>query len=150
MKFIVFVLVLFFVACTHKSDFALNEEAEKEVLIELLNHFLHGASINDYETHAQFWADELIYTGSSGNRTTKENILMSIKNASPNPADENTIYHAENIKIQIYGSTAIVAFKLVATYPDERRAYFYNTGAFVKKEPHWQAVAWQATKIPVL
>ena len=39
--------------------------------------------------------------------------------------------------------TAVVAFRLVS----EPQQYF-NTGTFVKRGGRWQAVAWQATKIP--
>jgi hypothetical protein len=36
-----------------------------------------------------------------------------------------------------------VAFRLVTATQQ-----YFNTGTFVKREGRWQAVAWQATKIP--
>ena len=48
-------------------------------------------------------------------------------------------------------ATAVVAFRLVGktnkTGKTETANYF-NTGTFVKRDGKWQAVAWQATKIP--
>ena len=47
------------------------------------------------------------------------------------------------MQVRIYGSTAVVAFRLVSA-PQQ----YLNTGTFVKRRGRWQAVAWQATKIP--
>jgi hypothetical protein len=56
------------------------------------------------------------------------------------------------VDVRLYGNTAVVAFKLVGTptneAPEADVLYFYNTGTFVKRDGNWQAVAWQATKIP--
>lgn len=147
MRLVFILLVIGVMACTPQKENSLSEEAEKEMLIQLLNRFLHGASINDYDTHVTFWADDLIYTGSAGTRTNKQNILDGIRNATPNPDDSEVVYHAEDIQIQLYGTTAIVAFKLVATFSDDTVSRFYNTGTFLKRNNHWQAVAWQATRI---
>lgn len=81
--------------------------------------------------------------------------------ASMTPADDaadtaddggpSTVYSAENIQVDLYGSTAIVAFKLVGTPQgdsDAAIAYYFNTGTFLKRDGAWQVVAWQATKIP--
>ena len=37
-------------------------------LTKLLNEFLAGASHNDAAMHDRFWAEDVIYTGSSGRR----------------------------------------------------------------------------------
>jgi len=148
MRLVFILLVISVMACTPQADNSVSVEAEKETLILLLESFLYGASINDFDTHAIFWADDLIYTGSAGTRTNKQNILDGIRNASPNPDDSDVVYHAEDIQIQLYGTTAIVAFKLVATFSDDTVSRFYNTGTFLKRNNRWQAVAWQATRIP--
>ncbi len=48
---------------------ALNAQAQTapyaEELTKLLKEFLAGASRNDVATHDRFWAEDLIYTGSS-------------------------------------------------------------------------------------
>ena len=43
-----------------------------------LNDFLDGASKNDPAVHERFWADELIYTGSSGRRIGKADIMRDV------------------------------------------------------------------------
>ncbi len=71
---------------------------------------------------------------------------------APKPADPKTIFTSEEVRIQQYGNTAIVAFRLVGTTTegdgDHDAAKFYNTGTFVKRKGKWQVVAWQATRIP--
>jgi hypothetical protein len=55
----------------------------------------------------------------------------------------------EDVKVQLFGNTAIVTFKLSGTPVDGSDAkYYFNTGTFIKREGQWRAVAWQATVIP--
>jgi hypothetical protein len=144
---IIFTLTLFFAGCNPNKTSSVINEQEEVALINLLHWFLEGASINDYQTHELFWADELIYTGSSGSRTTKQDILEGIKNSEP-VSESDVKYHAEDIQIQLHGSVSVVAFKLVATFTNGDRSEFYNTGTFIKNDDRWQAIAWQATRIP--
>src|SRR4026207_647772 len=82
-------------------------------LTKLLNDFLAGASRNDIAVHERFWADDLIYTRSAGRRVNKAEILRDMRAApAPKPSDPKTVYTAEDIQIQQYGETAIVAFRL--------------------------------------
>jgi len=127
------------------------ENMEKEVLQNLLTEFLDGASVNDFDIHDRFWAEDLIYTGSGGDRITKQDIL----NGLGEPADDEELaeYYSEEVDIKLYGDdAAVVAFKLVANIPLENGRFetlnFYNTGTFVKRNNEWRAVAWQATQIP--
>ncbi|MDR9418585.1 nuclear transport factor 2 family protein [Gracilimonas sp.] len=124
---------------------------EKEVLNDLLNEFLEGASYNDPETHDRFWAEDLIYTGSAGTRTTKADIMSGMPDSVDRSVEPASKYHAEDVQIQLYGDAAVVAFKLVSvteSNPSNQRMEFYNTGTFVKRDGDWKAVAWQATRIP--
>src|SRR6478672_8448410 len=86
-------------------------------LTKLLNDFLAGASRDDVAMHDRFWADDLIYTGSSGKRIGKADIMRDVRSevSSPTKNSGTTIYTAEDIRIQQYGATAIVAFRLVGT-----------------------------------
>lgn len=122
-------------------------------LTTLLQDFLAGASRNDAAMHDRFWAEDLIYTTSSGKRIGKADILHDVRaEASAPPGDEKTIYSAEEIRIQQYGTTAIVAFHLIGTTTKGGKtevANYLNTGTFLKREGKWQAVSWQATKVPV-
>src|ERR1043165_7755781 len=90
-------------------------------LTKLLNDFLAGASRNDPAAHERFWADDLIYTRSAGRRTNKAEIMHDVRSApAPKPDDPKSVYTAEDIRIQQYGDTAIVAFRLVRS--EESRA----------------------------
>jgi len=121
-------------------------------LTRLLNEFLAGASRGDAAIHDKFWADDLIYTRSAGVRTNKAEIMRGLRAApAPKPDDPKTTYTAEDIRIQQYGKTAIVAFRLVGTTVDHGKtqiAQFLNTGTFLKRKGKWQVVAWQSTRIP--
>lgn len=118
-------------------------------LTRLLNEFLAGAGRGDAAVHDRFWADDLIYTRSTGVRTNKEEIMKGLKSSppAPKPGDPVTVYTAEDIQIHQYGDAAVVAFKLVitTTKADGTKTIGnnLNTGTFIKLKGKWQAVAWQ-------
>ncbi len=70
----------------------------------------------------------------------------------PKAGDEAVVYTAKDIRIQQYGDTAIVAFRLVSTTTakdgTQKVANYLNSGTFLKRNGKWQVVNWQATKIP--
>jgi hypothetical protein len=121
-------------------------------LTKLLNEFLAGASRNDPAVHDRFWADDVIYTGSAGRRRGKAEIMHDVRSApAPKPGDPTTVYTAEDVLIQQYGDTAIVAFRLVATTVKGATTdvmNYLNSGTFVKRNSKWQVVNWQSTKMP--
>jgi ketosteroid isomerase-like protein len=121
-------------------------------LTKLLKDFLAGASRNDAAIHEGFWADDLIYTASTGRRIGKADIMKEVRGEGPpKPGDEVTVFSAEDIRIQQYGDTAIVAFRLVGTTDKDGNKTvknYLNTGTFLKRNGKWQAVAWQATMMP--
>lgn len=121
-------------------------------LTRLLKEFLAGAGRNDAAMHDRFWAEDLIYTGSAGRRRGKADILRDVRAApAPKPGDPTTTYTAEDIRIQQYGTTAIVAFRLVGTTAQGGKtevANYLNTGTFLKRNGKWQVVSWQATRMP--
>lgn len=121
-------------------------------LTTLVNDFLAGASRNDAAVHDRFWADDLIYTGSSGRRVGKADILKDVRSAPPpKPEDPVVTYAAEEVRVQPYKDSAVVAFRLVATTAADGTTSvqkYLNTGTFVKRKGQWRAVAWQATRLP--
>ena len=123
-------------------------------LTQLLKKFLAGAGRNDVAMHERFWADELIYTSSLGQRIGKADILREVRaeaGAPPKPNDPVMTYNAEDIRIQQYGTTAIVAFRLVGTTERDGTKEiknYLNTGTLLKRDGKWQAVSWQATALP--
>ncbi|HVF73156.1 MAG TPA: nuclear transport factor 2 family protein [Chthoniobacterales bacterium] len=140
-------------AVTHAA-----EAPDAPELTKLLNEFLAGASKNDIAMHDRFWAEELVYTSALGRRKGKADIMRELREesgkapaASPTPDEGTTIYTAEDVRIQQYGDTAIVAFRLVATTDKagtKTVANYFNTGTFLKRNAKWQVVGWQATALP--
>lgn len=124
-------------------------------LTKLLNDFLAGASRNDAAMHDRFWAEDLIYTGSTGTRRGKAEVMSGVRSSPPaRPGDPKSVYSSEEVRIQQYGNTAIVAFRLVNTTEKAEKdgktevTKYYNTGTFLRRNGKWQVVSWQATRIP--
>lgn len=130
--------------------------AEAAELTRLLQDFLAGAGRNDVAMHDRFWAEDLIYTSAKGRRKGKADIMRELREeAAPKEKalaeEETTVYTAEDVRIQQYGTTAIVAFRLVATTEKSGKkevANYFNTGTFLKRDGKWQAAGWQATAAP--
>src|SRR5436853_7834316 len=76
-------------------------------ITQLLKQFLDGASRNDIKMHERFWAEDLVYTSSSGRRRTKDDIRKDVakENAAPQTTNEQTRYTAEDIHVRQYGTT---------------------------------------------
>lgn len=128
------------------------EAPDAAKLTALLKEFLAGAGVNDATAHDRFWAEDLVYTGSTGRRVGKAEIMKDVGSAPPpKPGDPRVTYGAEDIRIRQYGSTAIVAFRLVATTArgdTTEVASFLNSGTFLRRGGRWQVVCWQATRVP--
>lgn len=88
--------------------------ADEAALRALLSEFLAGASRNDAAVHERFWAESLVYTRSTGVRVGKPDILKSVRAAPASGPDvAHTAYSAEDVRVQQYGDTAVVTFRLV-------------------------------------
>lgn len=127
---------------------AAGNASDTDELTAMLHEFLAGVS--EEAAHDRFWAEDLIYTSSRGTRTSKAEIMQGFGSAEGRETEESgPVYTAEDIRIQLYGTTAVVAFRLVATPADDAPVEnYFNTGTFLKRNGIWQVVAWQATKIP--
>jgi len=126
--------------------------SDAAALTALLNEFLAGASRNDVATHERFWANDLVYVRSAGRLTTKDEILSGLRGRPATSSDEPpTTYTSEDVHIRQYGDTAVVNFRLVGAAAREGRretTRYLNTGVFRKAAGRWQAVSWQATRVP--
>jgi ketosteroid isomerase-like protein len=137
------------------AAFSLNAQTAPDAaeLTRLLNDFLAGASRNDAAVHDRFWANDLIYTRSTGVRINKNELMRGVlETPAAKPGDPATVYTAEEVRIQQYGNAAVVAFKLIGTTTrsdgTKTVTQNLNTGTFIKRDGRWQAVAWQSTVIP--
>lgn len=124
---------------------------EGAALRVLLDEFL--AHAGERFAHERFWADDLVYTSSRGTRTTKAEILAGMAPADGDAAAAGAAaagptYWAEEVDIRLYGTTAVVAFRLMIQPPEgsgDEPSFNFNTGTFVKRGGEWRAVAWQST-----
>jgi hypothetical protein len=145
------VVILTFIPFNATAQSAGADSEQKAVLTAMLHKFL-GTS-DQREAHVTFWADDLVYTSSSGARFGKADILSGFDETDGTDESEDDgpamAYTGEDVKVQLFGTTAVVTFRLVGTPDDgsEVKNYF-NTGTFLLRGGKWQAVAWQATVIP--
>src|SRR5262245_46943893 len=110
-------------------------------LTRLLKAFVARGPRNAAATPIRCWAEDLIYLGPSGRRIGKADIMRDMRAAPvPKPADPTTTYGAEDIRIQQYGDTAIVAFRLIGKTQREGKTVvssYLNTGTFLKRNGKW-------------
>ncbi|WP_296622894.1 nuclear transport factor 2 family protein [Marivirga sp.] len=139
-------LLIIFSFCFYFSLSLNAQNASDEMeLKQILHKFMDGASKNDSLIHANFWAEDLIYTSSTGNRFGKKEIIARFNSAEDTKIERpSTNYTAEDIITQQYDDMAIIAFKMKAV-GDSTIQYYLNSGTFLKRDGKWQAVNWQAT-----
>lgn len=127
--------------------FAHEDPLENE-LHELLDAFLAGASTNDADMHDRFWADDLVYTSSAGERRGKDEIMASLAEAPSADEGDLPVYSGEDVNIRVFDELAVITFRLIAEMPDEAVAEYFNTGVFARRDGQWKTFTWQATRIP--
>lgn len=141
-RFRLFLLALVCIAGSSAGAAVADDHAELE---RLLHEFLAGA--NERAVHETFWAEDLIYTSSSGARFGKDSILAGFDDAEADGPYPPT-YRAEDVTVRVSGDTAVVTFRMLAEQDGERVAEYFNTGVFRRSEASWEASTWQATQIP--
>jgi hypothetical protein len=132
---------------TGRGTAATAVRAQSEISAALKNFLAH---VDDPATHENWWADDLVYTGSSGAVRTKQEIVKSVREgaaASKDPKEKPGTFEAEDVKVSQYGEAAVLTFRLVSRQAD-KVDYYRNTGVLEKRDGRWQVVAWQATKAP--
>ena len=125
------------------------DAAITQQITERVRGFLASVPKNDPAVFQDFFADDVIYTRSVGVTVTKADILKNIDVRAA--ADPQATYEADDFTVHPYGEMAVVNFRLIAHNTENGKpttAYYRNTGTFLKRNGKWQAVAWQATKIP--
>jgi hypothetical protein len=143
MRYLLIVFALLF------SITSLAQESVEEATTKAVKAFLYGASINSPKAHDGFWAEELTYTSSSGNRFGKEHLMSGMKDAkAKDPEEVEVWYEAEDIEVKQFGDTVVFNFTLTAEEEGKVTKYYYNTGVLIERDGRWQAVNWNATKVP--
>src|SRR5260370_11980319 len=134
-----------------QSSVAVNakDTAVVQEMTEMGRSFLAEVPKGDRKVFDSFFADDVIYTRSAGVTVDKTEILKNIDvRAATEP---QATFEADGFTVHPYGDAAVVNFRLVMhnlTDGKRQTMYFRNTGTFLKRNGKWQAVAWQATRIP--
>jgi len=114
-------------------------------ITQLLNWFLAPENNPRAATHQRFWAEDVVYTSSSGVVRRKAEILASF-DGSERPADEMR-WSAEDVLVRPYDDAAALTFRLVGRTADGSAMLYRNSALFLKRDGEWRAVTWQATRI---
>ena len=129
-----------------------NPEQTRSEIAAMLNTFLTPAVNNIGAGHDRFWADDLVYTSSSGKVMGKADIMKSFaestKDESGKKDEAGPVFTAEDVLVRPYGDMAALTFRLVEHDPDGKISYFRNSGTFLLRKGKWQAITWQATRVP--
>ena len=128
------------------------DDRTRAEITALLTSFLSPEQNPTRAAHESFWADDLVYTSSAGKVTNKAEILASFDEApkpeAAKPSEPEPVYSAEDILVRPYGEMAALTFRLVARAADGSVQFYRNSGTFLRRAGKWQAVTWQATKVP--
>ena len=111
--------------------------------------FLTNVPKNDPKVFQDFFADDVIYTRAVGVTVTKADILKNIDVRATNTPQAS--FEADDFTVHPYGEMAVVNFRLIMHDVENGKpitTYFRNTGTFLMRNGKWQAVAWQATRVP--
>ena len=127
-------------------------ERTRTEITAMLTTFLTPAVNNTAAGHERFWADDLVYTSSAGKVMSKADILKSFaeqpRPEAGKPVEPGPVFTAEDILVRPYGEMAALTFRLVERDPDGKVSYFRNSGTFLLRHGKWQAITWQATRVP--
>ena len=128
-----------------------NAEQTRTEITAMLTTFLTPAVNNTAAGHERFWADDLVYTSSTGKVMSKADIMKSFAEAPKTEpgkqAEPGPVFTAEEILVRPYGNMAALTFRLVEHDPDGKISHFRNSGTFLWRDGKWQAITWQATRV---
>ncbi|HKV93747.1 MAG TPA: nuclear transport factor 2 family protein [Candidatus Angelobacter sp.] len=128
---------------------AASKDPAVQQVTQRVRDFLANVPKNDPKVFQDFFADDVIYTRSAGVTVNKADILKNIDVRAT--SDPQATYDADDFTVHPYGEMAVVNFRLIMHNTEGGKtttSYFRNTGTFLKRDGKWQAVAWQATKVP--
>lgn len=125
-----------------------DDSATAKLLEQRVRDFLAGVPKGDKKVFEDFFADDVIYTRSSGVTVTKADIISNIQVRATN--EPGATFDADGFTVHPYGDFAVVNFRLImhSAVGAQQMKTFRNTGTFMKRNGKWQAVAWQATEVP--
>jgi len=125
------------------------DQATAKNIEQLVRDFLADVPKGDRKVFENFFAEDVIYTRSTGVTVDRPEILKNIDVRATN--EPQATFEADGFTVHPYGDTAVVNFRLAmhnVVNGKPETVYFRNTGTFLKRNGKWQVVAWQATRVP--
>jgi hypothetical protein len=132
---------------------AVQEPDTQQQLIQMVRSYMANVQLNGSMVVQDFFADDAIFTGATGLRRTKLELVqfMSVK---PGP-DSRTTYETSDFTTHVYEEgLAVVNFGVRSRKFKNSKSgetiiaeYFRGTSTFLKRDDKWQIVAWQFTPV---
>ncbi len=122
------------------------QNVEKQIL-ELESQRMKAMTEADTDTLKKIYADDLTYTHTSAAKDTKQSMIEALETGRLN----YTAMDASDVKIRVYGDTAILTGKAKVEVVSGGNALTFGlifTDVYTKKDGQWQMVAWQSTRLP--
>src|SRR5262249_14542826 len=121
--------------------------AEQE-LLKVENDWSQAVMQRDASTLPRFYADEYVFTDANGVVSNKASETKNITSG----AFRLTSYKFDDVKVHVYGSTAVVTGRntINARWEDlgrDVKGPYRFTDVFVKRVGRWQCVASQSSRI---
>ena len=118
----------------------------EQTLLQLRREFWEAASRIDLAAVERFVSDEYMETESTGEVSTKADLIVALKELAKVPASMLPPWPViDDVKVRVYGDTAIMTGR--STFQLKEIEHFRFTEVYVKQKGQWRLVASQSTLI---
>jgi ketosteroid isomerase-like protein len=148
MKFFLLLFVLLILSILAVQGQTKNLKSEQE-LLELQRQWLDAYQKHDADALERIEADDFTLTDADGVVTTKTEDVASVRNAKPPQPDDS--FDTEDVKVRIYGDTAILMGRVVLKYRNKGQIVvekYRYTDTYLRRRGKWQVFASQLTRLP--
>jgi hypothetical protein len=125
------------------------DDATKQELMQLERDIGQANIARDYAFFDRVEADEFNFTDSGGGVTMKKEDLAGVK-APANPDNKLLSYEVDEMKVMLYGKTAVVTGRATLKGTNKDVAWTSQsrfTDVFVWRDKRWQIVAGHSSRI---
>ena len=125
------------------------DERTRQELVQLERDIGAANVRRDADFFERVEADEFVFTDSGGGVTTKKEDVASVR-APANPDAKLLSYEVDDMKIMLYGETAVVIGRSTLKGVNKGQEWTSQsrfTDVFVRRDGRWQIVAGHASRI---
>lgn len=132
----------------NKTTFRADRDTASEEQIKRLEYTLAGLlEKGDIDTYSGYLTEDYIRISANGQTATKEEVLQMFRKAR---ATTQTKMHPRDMKVQVYGNTAILHAVLdleTKSGDTSTKRTSFITKVFIKKEGNWYMASMQGTTL---